>query len=416
MRRFLYLSGLFIIIAVIVWQCAQNSTNPERTPPRALSSAELQLVDSDNTFGFKLFKQIVADQPDSNIFISPLSVAMALGMTYNAALGTTREAMDSVLELNGMDIQAVNESYQSLIDLLVNLDPSVIFEIANSIWYRDTFQIAQDFVALNQNYFYAVVNALDFNDIGAADIINAWVSDNTHGKISEIVDSPIDPVTVMFLINAIYFNGTWTYRFDPGQTYGGNFTLPDGSQSPCQMMLTDCALKYFTGGAFRAVDIPYGDGLYSMTILLPNPQTDINSIIAGMNQQTYEEWLEEFNETQVQLHIPKFKLEYEDSLKNDLCALGMGIAFNPGAANFLGMIDPDAVLMDNLFISKVKHKTFIRVDEEGTEAAAVTSVEVEYGSIGPIELAINRPFVFFIRENHSGTILFMGKIVRPDWE
>ncbi len=415
MRRFLYLAGLFIIIVSVIWQCSQKAADPERIPPRPLTSAELQVVNSDNTFGFKLFKQIVSDQPDSNIVISPLSVAMALGMTYNGAEGTTREAMDSVLELNGMDIQEVNQSYRSLIDLLVNLDPSVTFRIANSIWYRDDFPVAHDFIDLNQTYFYAQVDALNFGDPNAADIINDWVLDNTNGKIEQIVQPPIPPYIVMFLINAIYFNGNWTYQFDPEETYEDTFHLPDSMLAACQMMFQENTFKYYSNDQFQAIDLPYGDGLYSMTILLPSPPTDINALIANLNQSDWDEYVNGFQGNDLYLHMPKFKLSYEDSLKNDLTALGMGIAFDDTLADFSGMLDQSSGLEGRLFINEVRHKTFLRVDEEGTEAAAVTSVEVGYTS-APSSFYINRPCVFLIRENHSGTILFMGKIIRPDWE
>jgi serine protease inhibitor len=180
-------------------------------------------------------------------------------------------------------------------------------------------------------------------------------------------------------------------------------------------MFQENTFKYYDNDRFQAIDLPYGDGLYSMTILLPNQSTDINALIANLNQSNCDEYIDGFQENALCLHMPKFKLSYEDSLKNDLTALGMGIAFDIYLADFMGMIDQSSGLEGNLYINEVRHKTFIRVDEEGTEAAAVTSVEVGYTS-APSSFYINRPFIFFIRENHSGTILFMSKIIRPDWE
>ncbi|MCP4581736.1 MAG: serpin family protein [candidate division Zixibacteria bacterium] len=406
---------MIITAALITFQCTKKSTDPERTPPRALTAGETRIVDADNSFGFNIFREVVLNNPDSNIFISPLSIAMALGMTYNGAEGTTREAMDSVLQLNGMDIQEVNESYQSLINLLVNLDPEVTFQIANSIWYREDFPFSQDFIELNRTYFYAEVDALDFNDPNAAVIINDWVYDNTNGKIEEIVQPPIPHYIVMFLINAIYFNGNWTDPFDPEDTHDALFTLPDSSQSACQMMFQENDIQYYANDQFQAIDLPYGDGLYSMTVLLPRPAIDINALIAGLNQGNWIDYIDGLSGNTLYLFLPKFKLEYEDSLKDDLTALGMGIAFDIYQADFGGMLDPASGIERGLFINEVRHKTFIRVDEVGTEAAAVTSVEIGFTSAPPA-VYINRPFLFMIRENHSGTILFMGKIIRPDWE
>ena len=413
MSKLLKYLPAFILI-ILVFQCSKNSTDP--IPPRQLTLGETQVTESANGFGFKLFREIVRESSDENIFISPLSVSMALGMTYNGAAGSTREAMDSTLELSGMDIQEVNESYQSLIDLLVNLDPVVTFQIANSIWYRLGFPIAQDFVDLNQTYFYAEVNETDFSDPVSVDIINGWVDEATNGKIEEIIDGPIDPYTVMFLINAIYFNADWTYRFNEEDTHDDMFNLPDGTQSPCRMMTRECDLQYFETDDFQTIDLPYGYGLYSMTIFLPRNQVDIDTLISQINQQNWNDWINSFSEQEVTLSLPKFKLEYELELNDALSAIGMAIAFDQDEADFSGMRDPESIAIGNLFINKVKHKTFIRVDEEGTEAAAVTSVEIGETSINDISMRIDRPFIFVIRENHSQTILFMGKIVQPVWE
>lgn len=406
---------IFLIVATICIMsinCSDSSTNPNADIVRNLTTAEVKLTESDNKFGLKLFGKIVETEQDKNIFISPLSVSMALGMIYNGADSTTLEAMHETLEYGDLTIQEVNESYRSLIELLTELDPKVIFDIANSIWYREGFPVENDFLTTNQDYFDAVVRALDFSSDDAADIINAWVNENTNGKIEKIVDKPIDPLTVMFLINAIYFKGTWTYEFDEENTTDDIFYLPDGSEKGCKMMSHQCDHNYFENEQFQAIDLPYGDAGFSMTILLPKPEVSTDSLIAQMNNDTWNSWLGSFSEQEVNLFLPKFKLEYEISLNDILSALGMSIAFEPGRADFT-KINSDG----NLYISEVKHKTFIDVNEEGTEAAAVTSVEIGRTSIGSgITMHINRPFVFAIRENHSGTILFIGKIVEPIWE
>ena len=408
------LSNLLIvtITCMAFMQCSDSSINPDVGIIRDLTSSEVKLKESSNQFGMKLFRKIVENEQNKNIFISPLSVSMALGMTYNGADSTTLEAMHETLEYGDLNINEVNESYQSLIKLLTELDPKVIFDIANSIWYREGFSVENDFLNINQTYFNAVVRALDFNSDDAADIINAWVDENTKGKIKEIVGKPIDPLTVMFLINAIYFKGTWTYEFDEENTRDDTFFLPDGSEKECKMMSHKNDHNYFENEQFQAIDLPYGNAEFSMTIFLPKPGINIDSLIAQFSNDSWNSWISSFSSQEVNLYLPKFKMEYEISLNNVLCALGMSIAFDPGRADFT-KINSDG----NLYISNVKHKTFVKVNEEGTEAAAVTSVEITLTSIGSsITMHINRPFVFAIRENHSGTILFIGKIVEPIWE
>lgn len=395
-------------------QCSNKPVDPPYTPPRELTAAEKHVVEADNKFGFKLFREVVKQDKDSNIFISPLSISMALGMTYNGANGATEEAMRNVLELAGLSEQEINESYRSLIDLLTQLDPKVIFEIANSIWYREGFPVKEEFVNINQTYFDAEVAALNFNTPDATKTINGWVDEKTRGKITKIVGDKIDPATVMFLINAIYFKGTWTYEFDEDDTREDWFTLPDGSQIRCQMMGQENEFSYFENDLFQAIDLPYGDEEFSMTIFLPRPGVGIDSLIGEFDQDNWDSWLGSFAKDTGTLYFPKFTLEYKISLKEVLTALGMGIAFDRYQADFSGIAELTE-LLGNLYIDEVLHKTFIEVNEEGTEAAAVTVVVVGQTSIGPsgFVMRVDRPFVFAIRENHSQTILFMGKIVEP---
>lgn len=394
--------------AILLAGCG-DSFGPITDLPRQLSVAEGQLIEADNRFAFKLFREINAQEGAENVFISPLSVAMALGMTYNGAAGATQQAMQEVLELEGMDLQAVNESYGSLIELLRNLDPRVEFLIANSIWYRDVITIEQEFLDLNREYFDAEVSALDFSSPSAVDIINGWVNLNTNGKIDEIVQGPIDPLTIMFLINAIYFKGDWTYQFDKGLTQDRPFNLIDGSQTTVDMMSyeEETPIRYASAGDVQIIDLAYGGQAYSMTIVLPASPQGIEALAEGLTQQQWNSWVASLDSTVRLVSLPRFTLEYELTLNDALKALGMAVAFGD-SADFTKLYGPGGA-----YISEVKHKTFVDVNEEGTEAAAATSVEISLTSAGPVPIVVDRPFVLAIRENYSGTILFIGKIVDP---
>jgi serine protease inhibitor len=408
MKKNLYLL-LVAGICLFLLQCSEKSVSPDNPTLRELTSAEKTLVESDNRFGLKLFREMVAEQKDSNVFISPLSVSMALGMTYNGANGETQTAMQNALELSGLSIQEVNESYKSLIELLTGLDPKVRFDIANSIWYRHTWTFEQEFLDLCGQYFNALVTGLDFGSPDAAKTINTWVEQNTNGKIKEIVDDPIGEGYVMFLINAIYFKGNWTYQFDKELTQDDEFKLLDGTKKPCKMMVQEGDFQHFSNPAFQAIDLPYGNRKFSMTIFLPHTGADIDSIIEQFTPANWDLWINDFAEQTLTLMLPRFELECEYGLNQALQALGMGIAFEP-RADFTKMFKPGGIWIDT-----VKHKTYVKVDEEGTEAAAVTSVGMENTSVNPT-VRVDRPFVFAIRENHSQTILFFGKVLDPTFE
>jgi len=395
---------LLICLCPLLVACAGTPVSPD------LTLAEGQLIESDNAFGWKLFREIVAQDSNGNVFVSPLSVAMALGMTLNGADAETREAMESTLELSGLTIDEINKCYQHLLEVLERLDPEVRFQLANSIWYRLGFDFEQEFITLNKTYFSAEVTGLDFTDPTAPDAINAWADQNTNGKIKEIVDQ-ISPDVVMYLINAIYFKGTWTYQFNEEDTKDDWFNLTDGSQTACKMMSLQSDFQYFGNSEFQMIDLPYGNGDFSMTILLPALGTDMDQFIAALNQSNWDRWRSSLSEKAIALDLPRFSLEYEITLNDALAALGMGIAFTAGEADFSGMSDCNC-----LWIGKVKHKTFVEVNEEGTEAAAVTSVSMVLSADSQpqlITMSCDRPFLFVIQEHASNTILFLGKMVRP---
>ena len=408
MRRVIAaVAGLWVLVAL---GCDEDVQTPDIDGlPRDLEVGEEQLIESDNSFGLKLFREVHAEEEaGANIFVSPLSVAMALGMAYNGADGTTLEAMQETLELQGLSIDEVNRSYRSLIDLLANLDSSVQFTLANSIWIRENFPVEQEFTDVNVEYFNAEVAALDFDDPSALGTINAWVDEKTNGKITEIVES-ISPEIIMFLINAIYFKGNWTTQFDPNLTRQNVFNLADGGTVQVPMMTHGSEVElgtYYEDGVLVA-DLPYGGKAYSMTIVLPDHGRNVDSLVATLDADTWQRWIDGMSAAEMEVYLPRFTLEYEIELNDALKALGMEVAFDELNADFSKIND-----QVQLFLSRVKHKTYVDVNEEGTEAAAVTSVEVGVTS-APVAVRVDRPFLFAIRERFSGTILFIGVIHDP---
>lgn len=395
-----------------------NNDNDNQNTLRELTADEQQLVQANRDFSFQLFREVSSADPDNNIFISPLSVSMALGMTLNGAAGSTFDDMRTTLGFGSMTNDAINKAYRSLLDLLSSADKKVLFEIANSIWYEKTFSVEQAFIEANQTYFDAEVAALDFTDPASVDIINNWISNKTHEKIQKALDS-LDPQTVMALVNAIYFKAVWKYEFDPEDTRDDVFITADNQQVDCKMMRISGKFNYFSNDDVKIIELAYGNSNFNMTILQPSAGTDINNFISNLDKSRWDAYKASMQADSGSLQMPKFKLNYKSKtealLLNDMLAtMGMEVAFNPGMADF-SRINPNAAL----FISKVLHKTFIQVDEEGTEAAAVTIVQIKNTSAGPDNtffMRLDRPFVFVINEKNTEAIMFVGKIMKPVWE
>lgn len=362
-------------------------------------------------FGFNLFDAIWETEQNQNIFISPLSVSIALTMTLNGASGETEQAMTDTLQLQDIDRDSINSTYQQLQEKLKTDDTKVALTIANSLWGHQDIQFIPTFLQQNTHYFNAEISSLDFSDPTTLTIINQWVSDNTDGKIPKILDR-IASNEVLFLINAVYFKGVWQNEFDPSQTKDGKFYLSSGNEKTVPMMSRTGNYEVFSGENFQAINLPYGEGEISMYVFLPSKESDLNELLDGINIDSWEEWLSDFRVRNVRLQIPKFKIEYGTKELNDaLTALGMGIAFDADNADFSRMAELERI-GGNLYITKVSHKTFIEVNEEGTEAAAATSVGVGIKSLPP-PFIVDRPFFFAIRDNETKTVIFMGIMTEP---
>jgi len=394
-----------LVLAAVFAGCSPQSTESLSTDQpsiKDLTVLEKSVISSDNSFGLKLFTRMNAVEQNKNVFMSPFSVSMALGMALNGADGATLDSMKQVLEHSNFTMQEINESYKNISYILTHLDPKVVFQIANSIWCADYFEVLPTFLDDCSSYFDAEAASLDFSSPSAVQTINAWVNSKTSGKIPTILEK-IPPSVVMYLINAIYFKGAWTYQFDPAKTADATFTTSTGNTVSCSLMTQKATYAYKETQKAQIIDLPYGDRLFSMTIILPAEGTNIDQFAGALTQQQWNELVNNLDSTEVDLFLPKFKLEYEKTINYELIAMGMQIAFSPSAD--FSRIAP------GIWIDEVRHKTFVEVNEEGTEAAAVTIISFVRGL--PPEMTVNRPFIFAIREHQSGTILFIGKIENP---
>jgi serpin B len=370
---------------------------------------DAELVSANNSFGFKLFEELTEQNPGKNVFISPTSIAIALEMTYNGARGETQQAMAEALQLKEMSLQELNQANAAIMKSLNDLNSDVQLSIANSLWANKDITFKPDFMKRNEDFYHAAINNLDFSDPAASSAaINKWLSENTQQRIREIVkESDINMDAVLFLINAVYFKGRWMVLFDEKYNRERDFTLMDGSKKKV-IMMTASSNQFSIHGddGFQAVSLPYGKGRISMYIFLPDRDSSLKSFLKGLDADNWESWVSQLQKgEELTIILPKFKLEYEADLNDVLKSLGMGVAFSPKA-------DFSGISQQGGFIDEVKHKTFLEVNEEGTEAAAATVVKMKRGyATAPV--IVDRPFFCVIRDDETGAILFMGSILDP---
>jgi serpin B len=403
-------SAAALALTALMPACAAENPGP-MSPieqlPRALSVQERQVVAGTADFGLGMLRDLHERSDEANVFISPLSASMALGMTLNGAEGQTLTAMRSSLGLEGLSDADLNDAYRNLTALLLGLDSNIDLSIANSLWVREGFPVEDAFVQALRTSFDAEVRSLDFSAASAPATINGWVGQKTNGRIDEIVQS-IDPDLVLYLINAVWFKARWTDRFDPAATRDMPFHRLDGSTSSIPFMNRTGTYGYQSNDLFQAVDLSYGRGAYHMTVLVPTGSGGVDAVIDAMTPQRWTDWMGSFHETKISLALPRFRIEYDVALNETLKALGMTPAFDPAAADFSRITKA----RDDLYISSVRQKTFVEVNEEGTEAAAATSVGISVTSAPPAVI-VDRPFIVAIRERLSGTLLFIGRIGAP---
>ena len=396
--------------------CQHTSTGPgteniAADPKLAATPPDPALVDANTRFALKLTRALVDDSGE-NLFLSPASVSLALAMTWNGAEDATKDAMAEALELDGLSLERVNLANSVLLSNLIYGDEEVQLHIANSLWANENREFRDDFMQRNREYYGAEITSLPF-DAAALARINGWVEDHTNGKIKDILDQ-IPGNAILYLINAIYFKGAWTSEFDPEDTADAPFTLADGSEVAVPMMHQGGMWRYAATDSFQAVSLPYGaDGRFSMYLFLPALNSSLDEFIQGMSADAWNEWMGLFREMNGNVALPRFGLEYKKLLNDVLVELGMGRAFNVGGgAEFGGMVANAGP--GDLWISRVIHQTYLDVNEEGTEAAGATVVEMrEFATPDFFSMTLSRPFFLAICDNLSGAVLFTGAVYDP---
>jgi serpin B len=415
MKQTILLSALLGLFA------CQNDSGVSPTPPLErrsieLTDAEWQIVEKNNLFAFDLLRTVSKnEQKDKNILISPLSASLALAMLNNGADGLTREEIQNALGYGDITRDEMNGYFQKMLEAMQEIDPQTTFNSANSIWIEQQFPVLSPFIEVNKTYYGAEIRNEDFANPATVGLINHWCSDNTKGKIPEIIDE-ISPNAVMFLINALYFKGEWSSPFDKSKTKDERFYNQDGSAPLIPTMNKTIDIPCHKAEDFTLAEFPYGNRAFSMVFLLPDEGVSLSSIVEKMDAQTWQQSLGELTNADIPVKIPRFKIDYERQLNDDLKEMGMQSMFD--SADFT-LIHPTAPL----YVAFVKQKTFAEVNEEGTEAAAVT-VNGVYG--GPTAIPspkpsitkfyVDRPFLYFIKELSTGTIFFIGEMRNMDTE
>lgn len=395
-----------VLVALFMFVCSCEKdpvAKVEDAKPLALKVELQKRVNQDNAFAFDLLKQTIEDSKQANVTVSPLSVSIALGMTRNGAAATTKTEMETALKMSGLTDEQINEYYKVMQTGLPGIDPTTKLAIANSIWYDKDFSVKPGFLNVNKDNFNAYVKQIDFTQTWAKDTINNWCAAKTNGLIPTILDEiPYD--ALMYLVNAVYFKGIWCRKFDKKNTTESTFTNELGNYTKVNMMHKQDTFGYASDDKAQYVDLTYGNKAFSMTLIVPEYGYTVSELLKTLTVEKWNAMIANLQQREIILHLPRFKSENKFVLNNPLINMGMPTAFTANA-------DFSNIANTGLMISKVLHKTYIAVDEDGTEAAAVTAVEMIKTSMPVLpEVRADRPFLFAIREKSTGVILFIGKM------
>lgn len=410
-------TSMALLVLVMLSGCNKSDNDielknlPDPIKIELRSTAEKELLKSDQQFAFEFFANVFDEEArgeDKSFMVSPFSLSMALAMTWNGAAGETKTAMQKTLKMGDWEDKEINGYYKMLKEALLKTDPSTKLSIANAIFTNKFVTIKPDFISTNTNYYDATVQPVDFTLPATKDIINKWASDNTNGLIEKVIDET-KAEDLMYLLNAIYFKGIWTTKFDAKNTSKKAFTTENGTKQTVDMMSQTANFNYTEDETMQVVQLPYGNQAFSMLVLLPKSgKKQIDVVTALQDKKYWGQKISSLCEREVELFLPKFKTEYSKKLNDVLINMGMGIAFNPYQANFSRMSDVQ------VYIDFVKQDTYISTDESGTEAAAVTTIGIGITSmpVAPQKVVFNanKPFIYVIQENSTGAILFMGVV------
>ena len=407
-----------VFAAMLLAACAAESPvqpDPSATDsltalPRALSTAEVQAVSASNGFAVALFRQVLSASPAENVVLSPFSASVALGMTMHGAAGSTRAAMRSTLGWSTTAGDAdVAGAYRDIQTLLPTLDSSVTMTSANAIWYRQGFPVEASYLQATRDYFKAAVTGADFAAPATLTAVNDWASTATKGRIPKVLNA-IEPQQVMFLLNALYFKGAWRTRFNTADTYTDTFRQGNGQSAsvPFMSRTGGSGVRFAATNRYSALELPYGNGAFVMDLFVPSDGVTLAELTGELAGAGWQQAVNAMAPApSVRIALPRFRVTTTAQLKTPLSALGMGVAFAPGAADFTGI---SSARGRDLYLDFVKQDAMIEVTEAGTTAAAVTTIGVGVTSTSPLLFRADRPFLFAIRERFSNTLLFLGAV------
>ncbi|MFP4065732.1 MAG: serpin family protein [Bacteroidales bacterium] len=408
---------LILLLTVLLLTSASScdkedeSTGEQPEPKQIkLTASGAEVVGSSNDFGIQLFTE-TARQETGNLMLSPLSASAALTMLLN---GCEEETYEQIRDMLGypadMGLEEINETYQGLVRQLLDADPKVKLALANAVFYRDDFEVKTPFMEVMDDAFDANIEGLDFGHPSTVDVINQWAGDNTEGRIDQVIDE-IDPLMMMFLMNALYFKGEWTQQFDEADTRDRPFFPDEDNEIEVPTMIGEVGIWTYEGDGYRVAEMPYGRTNFSMVVIVPD--NGLSTYYEDFSPAVWQEITASLDQQpgtrEITVMMPKFEFEYEKVLNDQLKGLGMTEAFEPRVADLSGISD------EEIFVSFVKQNTFVEVNEEGTEAAAVTTIGIEVTSIGPepSEFIVDQPFIFAIRERTTNSLLFIGSVNNP---
>lgn len=402
----IYLVALGCLFSGLAIGCSSSSDDPTPSPIETkeredivLTKTEEALVTSTNTFAFQALTQIGLE--DSDALFSPLSVSMLMGVLQNGAAGETQSQIINTLGFNGYSAAEVNAYYRKMLTAAVDLDPQVQLSIANALYIQTGFPVYPAFIQTAEEMYDSEIGELDYSK-DPVSMINNWCSDHTNGRIPKIIDE-LSADYVAILLNAIYFKATWTKEFDRKDTHKTTFTTGEGKSIKVDMMHMNEYFKYFQNENISGIELPYGNEAFSMVIMLPKQGQSPQEVLSHLDAETWSTMYQNGYERDISLYMPKFETKSDMDLIPMMKALGMTDAFDAGKADFSNLSERST------FLSLLKQKTYMKLDESGTEAAAVTIGAMELTSAGPtLNFVVDRPFLYMIKEKSTGCIYFIG--------